>query len=97
MGRHDAALLIPEGHESAKSTVIPRGDWSNASYALTNALWWSSSWGALQWLTMAVDLTIQGYFWPVFGLVRFSVRKTGVFSWALPTKSTPSLPTKRLR
>src|SRR3984893_10877217 len=41
---------------------------------------------------MAVDLTIQGYFWPVRGLVRFSVRKTGVFSWALPTKRMPSVP-----
>src|SRR5262249_47916847 len=41
---------------------------------------------------MAVERTIQGYFLPVVGLVRFSVRKTGVFSWALPTKSTPSFP-----
>jgi len=29
---------------------------------------------------MAVERTIQGYFLPVVGLVRFSVRKTGVFS-----------------
>ena len=26
------------------------------------------------------------------GLRRFSVRKTGVFSWALPTKTIPSVP-----
>jgi hypothetical protein len=41
---------------------------------------------------MAVDLTIHGYLCPVSGLVRFSVRKTGVFSWALPTKRMPSVP-----
>src|SRR5262252_3752498 len=39
---------------------------------------------------MAVERTIQGYFLPVVGFVRFSVRKTGVFSCARPTKSTPS-------
>ena len=31
------------------------------------------------------------------GLRRFSVRKTGVFSWALPTKRIPSLPWKWAR
>jgi len=39
---------------------------------------------------MAVERTIQGYFLPVVGFVRFSVRKTGVFSCARPTKRTPS-------
>ncbi len=46
---------------------------------------------------MAVDLTIQGYFLPVSALVRFSVRKTATFSWALPMKSTPSLAGKLAR
>ena len=40
--------------------------------------------------------TIQGYVCPVSGLRRFSVRKTGVFSCALPTKTIPSFPLKRV-
>ena len=44
-----------------------------------------------------MDLTIQGYFLPVSGLVRFSVRKTGTFSWALPINNTPSRARKRVR
>ena len=46
---------------------------------------------------MAVLRTIQGYVWPVSGFRRFSVRKTGVFSWALPTTTIPSVPLKRER
>ena len=33
--------------------------------------------------------TIQGYRWPVAGLVRFSVRKTRVFSWGLADEHHP--------
>jgi len=46
---------------------------------------------------MAVPWTIQGYRWPVAGLVRFSVRKTRVFSWALPMNTTPSRAVNRAR
>src|SRR4029077_17693653 len=46
---------------------------------------------------MAVVRTIQGYVLPVWGLRRFSVRKTGVFSWALPTTTIPSDLLKRDR
>src|SRR5512135_218741 len=44
---------------------------------------------------MDVRRPIQGYFRPVSGLRRFSVPKTGVFSWALPTKTIPSVPEER--
>src|SRR5918992_6220962 len=46
---------------------------------------------------MAVERMSQGYFCPVWRLVRFSVRKTGVFSWALPTKRMPSVPSNLAR
>src|SRR4029077_6605889 len=46
---------------------------------------------------MAVVRTIQGYVLPDSGLRRFSVRKTAVFSWALPTTTIPSDLLKRDR
>src|SRR4029077_10197453 len=46
---------------------------------------------------MAVVRTIQGYVLPDSGLRRFSVRKTAVFSWALPTTMIPSDLLKRDR
>ena len=41
---------------------------------------------------MAVLRYSHGYVAPVRGFRRFSVRNTRCFSWALPTKSTPSRP-----
>jgi len=38
---------------------------------------------------MAVPWTIQGYRWPVVGFVRFSVRKTRVFSLGLADEDDP--------
>jgi hypothetical protein len=46
---------------------------------------------------MAVLGTIQAYVRPVLGWRRFSVRKTGVFSCALPTTTIRSVPQKRER
>src|SRR5581483_3244393 len=57
MGRHDAALLIRNWHQSAKSALGPRGDWPSASYALTNPLQWSSFWGALHSLNLLDGFT----------------------------------------